>query len=104
MNFLHDIIYWWKQSWLLMSFVILFFFFAFNMFCGDRGFQKYVYLKKEVQYAREMAEKYQQKKEYLDQEVKLLSPNNLDLDLLDERARDVLNLVGNGEFVILDEE
>ena len=103
MSFLHDIKHWFKQSWLLMSFIVLFFFFAFNMFYGDRGFQKYVYLKKEVQYAQEMAAKYQQRKEYLDQEVKLLSPNNLDLDLLDERARDVLNLVGNGEFVILDE-
>ncbi|MBO7556846.1 MAG: septum formation initiator family protein [Alphaproteobacteria bacterium] len=104
MSFLHDIKYWVKQSGVLIFFVVLFFYFAFNMFYGDRGFQKYVYLKKEVQYAQEMAEKYQQKKEYLNQEVKLLSPNNLDLDLLDERARDVLNLVGNGEFVILDEE
>ncbi|MBP5399323.1 MAG: septum formation initiator family protein [Alphaproteobacteria bacterium] len=106
MNFLNDIKYWinWiKQSWLLMSFVILFFYLVYNIFCGDRSLQKYLYLKKEVQYAKEIASQYQQKKEDLNQEIKLLSPNSLDFDLLDERARDVLNLVGKGEFIILDE-
>ena len=37
------------------------------------------------------------------EEVRLLSPDSLDLDLLDERARIVLNFVGDDEFVILDE-
>lgn len=103
MDFLNDIKYWFKQSWLVMIPVMLFFFFVFNIFCGERGLQKYLYLKKEVQYAKEIASQYQQKKEALNQEIKLLSPNNLDYDLLDERARDVLNLVGKGEFIILDE-
>ena len=103
MNFLNDIKYWIKQSWLLMIPVMLFFFFVYNIFCGERGLQKYLYLKKEVQYAKEIATQYQQKTENLNQEIKLLSPNSLDFDLLDERARDVLNLVGKGEFVILDE-
>ena len=35
--------------------------------------------------------------------MRLLSPDSLDLDLLDERARIVLNFVGDDEFVILDE-
>ncbi len=103
MNFLNDIIYWFKQSWLLMLFVILFFYLVYNIFYGDRSLQKYLYLKKEVRYAQEIAAQYQQKKEALNQEIQLLSPNNLDFDLLDERARDVLNLAGKGEFVILDE-
>lgn len=103
MNLIHDIIYWAKQSGLLISFVILSFYFAYNIFCGERGLQKYLHLKKEVQYAQEIAAQYQQKKEDLNQEIKLLSPNSLDIDLLDERARDVLNLVGKGEFIILDE-
>ncbi len=103
MDFLNDIKYWFKQSWLVMIPVMLFFFFVFNIFCGDRGLQKYLYLKKEVQYAKEIASQYQQKKEALNQEIQLLSPNNLDYDLLDERARDVLNLVGKDEFIILDE-
>lgn len=103
MDFLNDIKYWFKQSWLVMIPVMLFFFFVFNIFCGERGLQKYLYLKKEVQYAKEIASQYQQKKEALNQEIQLLSPNNLDYDLLDERARDVLNLVGKGEFIILDE-
>lgn len=78
-------------------------YFGFYAFYGERGIRKYLYLRHEVQYARELAEQYKAKKEYLQTEVKRLSPDGLDLDLLDERARIVLNFVGDDEFVLLDE-
>ena len=62
-----------------------------------------MYLRHEVEYARTLAKQYRVKKERLAEEVRLLSPDSLDLDLLDERARIVLNFVGDDEFVILDE-
>ena len=98
-----DIKYHLKKSGLLMIFVVLFFYFGYNAFYGERGFRKYMYLKNEIEYARSMAEHYQQKKNDLNEEVRLLSPSSLDLDMLDERARTVLNLVGDHELIILDE-
>ena len=51
-----------------------------------------------------MSANYDRKRKELDQKVKLLSSNSLDLDLLDERARAVLNVIGDDEFIIIDEE
>ena len=79
-------------------------YFTINAIFGERGLQKLVYLQKEVAHARNIADHYRRNKETLDQQVKLLSSESLDLDMLDERARTVLNFVGEGEFVILDEE
>ena len=39
-----------------------------------------------------------------EEKIKLMSSTSLDLDMLDERARKVLNLVKQDEFIILDEE
>ncbi len=103
MGLLQDIKYRLKRSGLLIFFVMLFFYFCFNGFYGDRGFQKYMYLKKEVAYAHEIADQYRHQKEELNEKVKLLSPGSLDLDMLDERAREVLNMVGSGELILLDE-
>ena len=79
-------------------------YFTLNAVFGERGLQKLIYLQKEVAHARNIAEHYRRNKETLDQQVKLLSSESLDLDMLDERARTVLNFVGEDEFVILDDE
>ena len=71
---------------------------------GGICLQKLIYLQKEVAHARNIADHYRRNKETLDQQVKLLSSESLDLDMLDERARTVLNFVGEDEFVILDDE
>ena len=49
------------------------------------------------------AAQYSAQKHKLEAKVRLLSSSSLDLDMLDERARVVLNFAGNDEFVILDE-
>ena len=49
------------------------------------------------------AAQYSAQKQKLEAKVRLLSSSSLDLDMLDERARVVLNFAGNDEFVILDE-
>lgn len=92
-----------KSSGLLIGFILLFFYFGFYAFYGERGLRKYLYLSKEVEYARGLSQQYSRAKENLKYQVKLLSPESLDLDMLDERAREVLNYVGGDEFVILDE-
>lgn len=92
-----------KNSGLYIAFILVICYFGFYAFYGERGVRKYLYLRHEVEYARDLAEQYKSKKEHLAMEVKRLSPDSLDPDLLDERARVVLNFVGNDEFVILDE-
>ena len=83
--------------------VLLFFYFSFYAFYGERGFRKYLYLSKEIEYARGLSNQYKFQKNDLDKQVRLISPDSLDLDLLEERVRMVLNYVGDGEFVVLED-
>ena len=87
--------------WLIVVFLI-FIYFSFYTINGERGLLRYMYLSKEIKYAQEIADKYSAEKKLLEQKVRLLSSNSLDLDMLDERARVVLNMVGEDEFIILD--
>ena len=88
-----------------LSFIIMLLFVYFSVYLvkGERGLFRYVYLTDEVIQAREVSQKYAQERHYWDEKVEALS-SNLDLDLLDERVRTVLNMVGPNEFVILDEK
>ena len=93
-----------KKSGILILFVVMFFYFAFYTINGERGLRRYLHLKQEISYATEIAERYSQEKKELEDKIRLLSSNSLDLDMLDERARTVLNMVQKDEFVILDQE
>lgn len=93
-----------KSSGILIFCALLSVYFLFHGISGDRGLLKLLYLKNEIAEARKIAETYNNQKQELEEKVKLLSSSSLDLDLLDERARIVLNLVGQDEFIILDSE
>ena len=54
--------------------------------------------------AEKINQEYDAQREEWEQKVKLLSSTSLDLDLLDERARTVLNMIGDDEFIILDDD
>lgn len=90
-----------NSLWLIVVFLI-FIYFSFYTVNGERGLLRYMYLSKEIKYARTVAEQYNAEKQQLEQKVRLLSSNSLDLDMLDERARVVLNFSAADEFVILD--
>ena len=92
-----------SSSGLLFIIMLLFVYFSVYLVKGERGLFRYVYLTDEVIQAREVSQKYAQERHYWDEKVEALS-SNLDLDLLDERVRTVLNMVGPNEFVILDEK
>ncbi|MFV0626398.1 MAG: septum formation initiator family protein [Alphaproteobacteria bacterium] len=93
-----------KMSGFLIACILVFVYFSFYSISGERGLLKYLYLKKEIAQAQKMADQYNQKKEKLEEKVKHLSSSSLDLDLLDERVRTVLNFVADDEFIIIDEE
>lgn len=81
-----------KNSGFLILCVLLFFYFSFYTINGERGLLKYMYLSKEIAYAKTIAAQYSAQKHKLEAKVRLLSSSSLDLDMLDERARVVLNL------------
>ncbi len=88
--------------WLIVVFLI-FIYFSFYTINGERGLLRYMYLSKEIKYAQEIADKYSTEKKLLEQQVRLLSSNSLDLDMLEERTRMVLNYAADDEFVLLDD-
>ena len=93
-----------KSSGFIVLLMALCSYFSYFAIKGDRGFFKYVYLQEKVAEAEKVNESYDKQRQDWDQKVKLLSSSSLDLDLLDERARTVLNVIGNDEFIILDDD
>ena len=93
-----------SSSGVFIILVLVFLYFSFYAVKGERGLIRYVNLSKEVEKARILSDKYAAEKATWDNKVKRLSSESLDLDLLDEQARLVLNMVGQKELVILDSD
>lgn len=79
-------------------------YFSYFAVKGDRGLLRYMSLQDKVAEAEQINKNYENQRLEWEQKVKLLSSNSLDLDLLDERARTVLNMIGQDEFIIIDED
>lgn len=92
-----------RNSGFLVLLMFLFSYFSYFAIKGDRGFLKYMYLQEKVAEGEKMQADYDRQCSELEEKVKLLSSNSLDLDLLDERARAVLNVIGDDEFILLDD-
>ena len=86
-----------------IAIVLVCLYFGFYTINGDRGLLHYMYLSREIAYAKQLAAKYHNERVKLEDKVHLLSSESLDLDLLDERAKAVLNLMHDDEFIIVDE-
>ena len=93
-----------KSSAVVVLLMCLCGYFSYFAVKGDRGLLRYIYLQEKVVEAEKMSENYDKKREELAQKVSLLSSSSLDLDLLDERARMVLNVIGDNEFIIIDDD
>jgi cell division protein FtsB len=77
-------------------------YFAYHLVQGERGLLSWLRLTQEVKLAKTRLADLDSEREALDRRVSLLRPEHLDRDMLDERARATLNLVGPHEIVILD--
>lgn len=93
-----------SSSGFFMILIIVCLYFGFYAVKGERGLFRYWNLKEEVDQARQMQAKYDAEKNKWQDKVNRMSSKNLDLDMLDEQARLVLNMVGENEFVILDSD
>ena len=86
----------------LLGFCLLFYF-VYHTFQGERGFFAWMQLQQKIAEDEKVLADLQSQREILERQVHLLRPDNLDLDMLEERARLILNFARNDEVVIYNE-
>ena len=77
-------------------------YFAYHTVEGDRGVLAWVRLKNEILEAELQLAKVTTERQALEHRVLLLRPDHLDPDMLEERARAMLNMGREDEVVIFD--
>lgn len=77
-------------------------YFVYHSIEGDRGLFALVRLSEQVQETQAQLDELTAQRKALERRVSLLRPDHLDPDMLDERARLILNLARPDEIVILD--
>lgn len=73
---------------------------VFHAISGENGFISYVSIKKKVMEESLKLEKLKTERDSLQKKVELLGNRSLDLDILEERCRVVLNYCDADEIVI----
>ena len=76
-------------------------YFAYHAVEGDRGFLTWLRLKQELAQVHETQNVLHAERDEIQSRVSLLRPDNLDPDLLEERARDVLNYGRESEVIVI---
>ena len=71
---------------------------------GQRGLLQYFYLSKQNQEYNETLAQLTSENQYLNNRIKKLQPNTVDLDFLDEQVRKKLGLIDKNEIVIILDE
>ena len=89
---------------LYLSFLITFFisiYLIYFLIYGQRGMLTYFYLKNQnIQYQQSL-NNLEAENKYIEDRIKRLQPNTVDLDYLDEQVRKKLGLVDKNEIVII---
>ncbi|WP_169569163.1 FtsB family cell division protein [Sneathiella limimaris] len=75
-------------------------YFSYHLIEGDRGLFAYLKLQQQVRQETAQLQLTELEKNRLEKRVQLLDPENLDLDMLEERAREVLGLAHPDEIII----
>ncbi|MDC1184888.1 septum formation initiator family protein [Alphaproteobacteria bacterium] len=89
---------------LYFSFLITFFIFLYLVYFlvyGQRGLLQYFYLSKQNQEYNEILAQLTSENQYMNNRIKKLQPNTVDLDFLDEQVRKKLGLIDKNEIVII---
>lgn len=76
-------------------------YFGYHVFHGERGMTAWVTLQSQVDEARAVLDGVRAERRSLERRVALLKADSLDPDMLDERARRMLDYGKPGEIVIL---
>ena len=75
-------------------------YFTYHIFQGQRGVLAWIRLDKKLKEQESILNDLTQEKESLEKEAYLLRPDSLDVDLLEEKARQVLNFAHVDEVVV----
>jgi cell division protein FtsB len=79
-------------------------YFAYHVVHGDRGLIAWWNIKQRVSSAREALAATRAEREQLEHRVRLMEPGSLDPDLLEERARLMLNYGYDNDIIILEKK
>lgn len=90
-----------RHIWLTVCGAIVLAYFSYHMIQGNRGVIALLELRSTVAAAEALQLQTKAEREHLMQQVTLLRPDNLDPDMLEERARIMLNYVHPDEIVIV---
>ncbi len=82
---------------------ILLAYFSYHMVQGDQGVLALLQLQAKVRQAEAIQTEIHERRQELERRVALLRPDNLDPDMVEERARVMLNFARPDEVVILDD-
>ena len=80
--------------------LLLMIYFGYHIVQGERGLFSWMRLRQKVTESEQHLAQIQSEKETLERRVHLLRPDSVDQDMLEERAREVLNLGHPDEVVI----
>ncbi len=75
-------------------------YFAYHAVQGERGLHARVQLQKDLEQAEAIAHDLAAERRAMERRVALLRPDSLDPDMLEERARQVLNFTRENEAVV----
>jgi cell division protein FtsB len=76
-------------------------YFVFHIFNGARGAISWSKLSKEVVSLEKEVKKINEENEFLENKIKLMRSDNLDLDLLEEQALNIIGFTGTNDVVVL---
>lgn len=82
--------------------LVLTFYFGYHAINGERGLRRLFELRQEIKIASQVAEEIALRRAEMEQKVRQLSPQSIDVDMLEESARSLLNMGQEGDYVILD--
>ncbi|CCG40252.1 Septum formation initiator [Magnetospirillum molischianum DSM 120] len=77
-------------------------YFAYHTVEGDRGIRAWLRLQDEILNAEMQLAKVSSERREMEHRVLLLRPDHLDQDMLEERARIMLNMSKDGDIVVFD--
>lgn len=104
MNVIRKIRFFFRSAFVPMLCLLLTFYFAYHAIVGEHGLRRMFQLKEELKVTRKIADEIRSQRDQAQERVKMLSPDGIDMDVLDESARATLNLSDEKDFVIFADE
>ena len=89
-----------KLVYKISAILLVFIYFIFHALSGENGLRAYLVTKNQLKKQTEKLEKVEYALDSLKRNVRLLSSESLDLDLLEERCRIILNYSAQDDVII----